>query len=107
MAGHTNWKDIRNQRTGAAALDFEQGVADQRARLEFAVTLRELRDSRETRQGDLAARLSVSQANVSRIEREQDVKLSTLERYVNALGGRLAVHAIFDDADVLLIGDAE
>jgi hypothetical protein len=38
------------------------------------------------------------------VENKHDVKLSTLERYVNALGGRLAIHAIFDDADIVLIG---
>jgi DNA-binding Xre family transcriptional regulator len=106
MTGHTTWKDVRNRRTAAAAAEFEEGAAIQRARLQFAVTLRELRDRRDTRQGTLAERLHVSQANVSRIENEQDVKLSTLERYVNALGGRLAIHAIFDDADIVLI-DAE
>jgi len=107
MARHTNWKDVRNQAAGAAGAGFEDGVAAERARLAFAVTLRELRDQRDTRQGTVAERLQVSQANVSRIENERDVKLSTLERYVHALGGRLAVHAIFDDADVLLIGDKD
>jgi DNA-binding Xre family transcriptional regulator len=104
MTGHTAWKDVRNRRTGPAAAEFEDGAAIQRDRLQFAVTLRELRDRRDTRQGTLAERLHVSQANVSRIENEHDVKLSTLERYVNALGGRLAIHAIFDDADIVLIG---
>ena len=58
------------------------------------------------RQGDVAGELGVSQANVSRVEHEQDVRVSTLERYVTALGGRLEVRAIFDDDDVVLIGDA-
>jgi Helix-turn-helix domain len=69
MTGHTVWKDVRNRRTGPAAAEFEDGAAIRRARLQFAVTLRELRDRRDTRQGTLAERLHVSQANVSRIRR--------------------------------------
>ncbi len=38
----------------------------------------------------------------SRIENEVDVRLSTLERYVEALGGRLEIHAVFDDEAVKL-----
>ncbi len=34
---------------------------------------------------------------------EIDVRLSTLERYVEALGGKLEIHAVFDDADIKLI----
>jgi hypothetical protein len=37
-----------------------------------------------------------------RIEKELDVRLSTLERYVEALGGKLEIHAVFDDADIKL-----
>ena len=48
--------------------------------------------------------MEVTQANISRIERQEDLKLSTLERYIEALGGRLEVRAVFDDGDVLLLG---
>src|SRR5437667_12103107 len=40
-------------------------------------------------QGDVARILDMSQANVSRIEREDDIYLSTLRKYVEALGGRI------------------
>lgn len=33
-------------------------------------------------------------------EKEVDVRLSTLERYVEALGGKLEIHAVFDEADI-------
>ncbi|MBI4261223.1 MAG: XRE family transcriptional regulator [Actinobacteria bacterium] len=45
----------------------------------------------------LAGALGVSQANVSRVEREGDVYLSTLRNYVSALGGKLELRAVFPD----------
>ena len=37
---------------------------------------------------------------LSKIERREDVNVSTLRRYVHALGGELHVTAIFDDGEV-------
>jgi hypothetical protein len=39
---------------------------------------------------------------VGRVEQELATRLSTLERYVEALGGKLEIHAVFDDDDVKL-----
>ena len=36
------------------------------------------------------------------VEKEIDVRLSTQERYVEALGGKLEIQAVFDDADIKL-----
>jgi DNA-binding XRE family transcriptional regulator len=65
-----------------------------------AEALAQIRESRELTQRDIADALGVSQANVSRIERERDVYLSTLARYVEALGGQLEVAAVFGDEKV-------
>lgn len=67
-----------------------------------ALALAEAREQRDVRQKDIAKILGVSQANVSRIEREEDVYLSTLRKYVEALGGRLEVSAVFPDKTVRL-----
>jgi transcriptional regulator with XRE-family HTH domain len=67
-----------------------------------ALALSELRETRALRQTDVAEALGVSQANVSRFEREEDVYLSTLRRYVSALGGALEVNAVFPDQTVSL-----
>jgi len=48
------------------------------------------------------AHLGSRRPNVGRIEKELDVRLSSLERYVEALGGKLEIHAVFDDADTKL-----
>jgi len=60
-----------------------------------ALRLADLRDKKGVSQEALAAVLAVSQANVSRIEHEDDVYLSTLRRYVAALGGQLEITARF------------
>ena len=67
-----------------------------------ALALAELRASREVTQVGLADALGVSQPNVSRIEHQDDVYLSTLRSYVEALGGRLEVRAVFEDQTVQL-----
>lgn len=76
-----------------------------RARVEAVkreMELAELRESLNVTQKELAAVLDVTQGNVSRIERRDDVYLSTLSSYLAALGGRLEVSAIFPDRTVIL-----
>lgn len=51
--------------------------------------LRELRQALGQTQEDLAARADMTQGEVSRLERQGDLRLSTLSRYAEALGGRL------------------
>jgi transcriptional regulator with XRE-family HTH domain len=67
--------------------------------VELDVALHELRESRGITQEQVAARLETSRPNVSRIEREVDVRMSTLQRYVEALGGKLELVAWFPDGD--------
>jgi transcriptional regulator with XRE-family HTH domain len=63
----------------------------------------ELRRELDLTQAVMAERLEVTQENVSQIERsEGDVRLSTLTRYVEALGGRLEVRAAFPEQTVEL-----
>jgi len=52
----------------------------------------------------LADALGVSQANISRIEHQDDVYLSTLRAYIEALGGELEITARFPDGEVIRVG---
>ncbi|MDE0653937.1 MAG: XRE family transcriptional regulator [bacterium] len=63
------------------------------------IGLHELRRSLERSQADLAAILGISQPAVSQLERGEDVKVSTLRSYLDSLGARLQILAIFDDGD--------
>jgi len=65
--------------------------------------LGELRRKLDLTQAIVADRLDVTQENVSQIERgEADVRLSTLNRYIEALGGRLEIRAAFPQETVAL-----
>lgn len=63
-----------------------------------AYRLRELREAQGMTQTDVAEVLGVSQRRVSEIERGQcdRIRLDTLRRYVQALGGTLRVEAHLD-----------
>lgn len=54
-------------------------------------------------QNQLAAALQVSQAQVSRIENQADLYLSTLRSYIAAMGGELQLRAVFPDGQAAII----
>ncbi|MGD2155201.1 MAG: XRE family transcriptional regulator [Gemmatimonadales bacterium] len=60
-----------------------------------AMDLNELRKTRRVTQEELADRLEVAQSNVSRLERREDMLVSTLRDVVEALGGELHLVAVF------------
>lgn len=65
--------------------------------------LRKLRVLSGLTQEEMAARLGIRQAAISKFEKGRDVYLSTVERYVAALGASLRVDAVFPaDAPVSL-----
>jgi DNA-binding XRE family transcriptional regulator len=57
--------------------------------------LKDLRELIGTQQTKVAAALDISQAAVSRLESRNDMLLSTLSDYVEAMGGDLSVHVRF------------
>jgi transcriptional regulator with XRE-family HTH domain len=64
--------------------------------------LSELRHVRQMTQVALAERMHMVQPSVSRLERQTDLYVSTLRRYIEAIGGRLEIHAVFPDLDAEL-----
>jgi transcriptional regulator with XRE-family HTH domain len=75
-------------------------------RLVRAETLRQIRAVAKRTQVDVAAASGMSQYNVSRLERRQDMLLSMLNSYVEALGGKLQIIAKIpghDDVELDLI----
>ena len=65
------------------------------------LTLQELRQSiASLNQEDIAEILQVTQGYVSRLERQDDMLLSRLYAYVEALGGDLEIRAKFPDQEV-------
>ncbi len=66
-------------------------------------TLKDLRLAVEHTQQDLAASLGGGQDTISRIERRSDLLLSTLRRYVEAMGGELDLVARFPNRPPVLL----
>ena len=57
--------------------------------------LQELRQARALSQQELAEVLGLNQATVSKLERRTDMYLSSLRRFVEAMGGELEISASF------------
>lgn len=66
-------------------------------------TLKDLRQAVAQTQEELAATLGVGQDTISRLEKRSDMLLSTLRRYVEAMGGKLELVARFPDRPPLVI----
>ncbi|MBX9569031.1 MAG: helix-turn-helix domain-containing protein [Candidatus Obscuribacterales bacterium] len=66
-------------------------------------TLKELRRERQRSQGDLGLAMGVNQSEISKIEKRDDIYVSTLREYIEGLGGNLALIAMFKDMLPVLI----
>lgn len=61
------------------------------------MSLAEVRKARGKSQATLAKALGIAQPNVSQVESRPDTLISTLSQYIEALGGKLELHAKFPD----------
>jgi DNA-binding XRE family transcriptional regulator len=57
--------------------------------------LRAVREAAHRTQAEVAAATGIDQAEVSRIERREDVRLSTLRKYAEAIGAKCEVVFVF------------
>ena len=101
MAGRHSFDRLR---TGLSAEGRAKTVA-LTDMMERDLSLAELRRARAMTQDQLAADLHVGQASIAKLERRTDMYLSTLRRFVEAMGGELEIIARFpDQPDVRLRG---
>lgn len=96
MAGRHKWSDLK------ATLPPEvlEAAARKTEAMLAAMELNELRQARGLTQEELAERLGIRQANVSRLERRLDMHVSSLRTVIEAMGGELRIVAHFPDADI-------
>jgi DNA-binding XRE family transcriptional regulator len=66
-------------------------------------SLKQLRKAHKLTQARLAKKLRTSQNQISRIEQNSDVLMSTLRTYVEAVGGKLRIVAEFPNAPPVVI----
>jgi DNA-binding XRE family transcriptional regulator len=89
MAGHHPISKLRATISPARQRKIDVKVKAELTRLMLA----ELRKAENLSQRDLASRLGVSQPAIAKMEAQDDVQLSTLQRLVAALGGSLEIIA--------------
>lgn len=63
--------------------------------------LKKLREDINLRQYELAELIGISQKNISAIEKRDDIYLSSLKKYVEALGGNLKIYVEFNKKEIL------
>ena len=91
----TKFSELRKQvdaRPGSA-----ERLAAKRAETLEEIRLYELRQREAISQVELAGRLEVTQGAISKLENSDDVRVSTLRQYLEAIGARLELVAVFDD----------
>ncbi|MDJ0675475.1 MAG: XRE family transcriptional regulator [Calothrix sp. MO_167.B42] len=76
-----NLSDERKQKIQARTDELEKEY----------LTLQELRKVAGLTQTEISRSLNMPQPNVSRLERESDMLLSTLRNYIDAIGGNLTI----------------
>lgn len=91
-----NFRELQEKMSPERRTRVEERV--RRAIKEMA--LDELRSAREFTQSELAEILKLDQGSVSKLERRTDMYISTLRRYIEAMGGSLQIKAVFPDGEV-------
>ena len=91
MAGRHSYADLRARMSPEA-----QSAADVEARrLGAEMDLAEVRRALKFSQDELAQTLQIGQGSVAKIEKRTDMYVSTLRRFIEAMGGELDIVARF------------
>jgi hypothetical protein len=90
---HAGRSTVRRGRDGKAAANETVTVP---------MTLRALRESVGRTQGEVARKVSMTQPQLSRVEARRDHLISTLRKYIRALGGEIEVVALVKGTRVSL-----
>jgi hypothetical protein len=66
------------------------------------LTLLELQESLGLKQDDIQREFNNFEATIAELENQEDIQISTLSRYIKALGGNLKIIAHFPDEEITL-----
>ena len=94
----------RGQSDGESVRVLGRGLRAQRG---VHLTMRTLREAAGKTQVDVAAASQINQADVSRLESREDFddyQVSTLRRYLAALGGQLEIVGAFGNKKIVISG---
>lgn len=85
------------------SLEEQNKIAEKSQQLHLGYMLAQLRQNANLSQKQLAEKMGVSQANISKIENGKDVYLSTLKRYIATLGGEIHINATMPNGKTIVI----
>ncbi|PBI79540.1 transcriptional regulator [Rahnella victoriana] len=89
-----NLKQLMSERTP----ESQQRIADMAEEMLLEVRLQAMREELALSQAEVAKVMGISQPSVVAIEqRGNDIKLSTMKRYVEAMGGKLRLNIELPD----------
>jgi predicted transcriptional regulator len=95
------WEDIKRRKLSPEQIEKIRREVEEEI---LEMNLRAMRELVGKTQGEVAEAADMDQSEISKAERREDHLLSTLRRYVEALGGELEVIASFGDKRVRLRG---
>ena len=92
------FRNLRNEMSRERREKVEKMTKDMLAEM----PMHELRRARQLSQEQLADVLDIKQGSVSKLERRTDLYISTLRRYIEAMGGELTLQARFPEGSVTI-----
>jgi hypothetical protein len=84
----------------ASRRKMRKGIGETLGGPQTGMTLTELRQIRKLSQQALAFNMNKKQPNLSKMERNPDMYVSTLRMFIEAMGGHLEIIAQFPEGDV-------
>ncbi|MCI5066306.1 helix-turn-helix domain-containing protein [bacterium] len=93
------WSEVRKKMPQKAQRESERLA---RGMIQEIEALHQLRTALNLTQEQIAELVETSQANISKLEKQSDMHVSTLKRYVSALGGKLKLVAEVDGKDYMI-----
>jgi predicted transcriptional regulator len=89
--GTRTWKLVKAGRLAPQAMKRVEGRVEAEV---HELTLRELRQDLDVTQAELANAADMTQSEMSRLESRADHRVSSLRRYIEALGGEIEITAV-------------
>src|ERR1700678_2273262 len=99
----TKWKDLKHKASPEARERVKREALAEYEEME-RIGVGVIRVARQRTQVAVAEQMQIPQSAVSRLESQSDCRLSTLRKYIDALGGKLEMRAVFPDGAVDLNG---
>lgn len=91
-----SFNTLKNRLSPESRAKIEERIKSALAEMPLA----ELRQARKFTQQQIAETLKIKQASVSKMESQTDMYISTIRKYIEAMGGELEIIAKFPEGNV-------